>query len=83
MARAAHAAPRTYTPSGERPWRDELERYTYLFGIRYEQGLPLVSEDAAWMTAFEETPIYERNFKRRFDALRELYERRGGRAATA
>lgn len=35
------------------------------------------------MTAFEETPIYERNFKRRFDALRELYERRGGRAATA
>lgn len=82
-ARAAHAAPLTYTPSGEKPWRDELERYTYLFGIRYEQGLPLVSEDAAWMTAFEETPIYERNFKRRFDALRELYERRGGRAATA
>lgn len=82
-ARAAQAARRAYTPSSEKAWRDELERYTYLFGIKHEQGIPLIPEDESWMTAFEGTPIYERNFKRRFDGLRELYERRGGRAATA
>lgn len=75
QARAAREAEQTpsYTPSMLKRWRDELERYDYLFKTKHEQGIELVPEDAAWMEALEQTPNYQRNMKRRYDQFLELY----------
>lgn len=77
---AMSAAP-SYTPSDLKRWKDSQERYGYLFGVRFEQGIELVAADAAWMEAYEATPEYERYLKRRYDGLRGLYERQRGQAA--
>ena len=66
----------TYIPSTFKRFRDEIERYAYLFGIRWEQGIELTPEDAAWMEQFETTPLYQRNLKGRYDAFREMYRAR-------
>lgn len=79
---ALDAAP-TYTASALKRFRDETERYAYLFGVRFEQGLELVPEDAAWMEQHENTANFQRNHKARFDALRGLYEHWGHSAQTA
>ncbi len=63
----------TYQPSNTMRFRDELARYQYLFTALHENRCTLTAEDAAWMARFEETPSYQRNFKRRFDALLEYY----------
>ncbi|MDD2966749.1 MAG: Mu transposase C-terminal domain-containing protein [Desulfovibrionaceae bacterium] len=75
QARAAREAAErpSYTPSMLKRWRDELERYDYLFKTKYEQGIELVLEDEAWMEALEQTPNYQRNMKRRYDQFLELY----------
>lgn len=81
QAREAMQAAPAYTPSDLKTWRDSQERYAYLFGVRFEQGLELVQADAAWMEAYEGTPEYERYLKGRYDAFRELYDRQRGNAA--
>ena len=80
QAREAMQAAPAYTPSDLKTWKDSPERYAYLFGVRFEQGLELVPADAAWMEAYEATPEYERYLRRRYDAFRELYNRQQGHA---
>ena len=77
---AMNAAP-SYVPSDLKRWKDSPERYAYLFGVRFEQGLELVPTDAAWMEAYEQTSDYERYLKRRFDALRGVYAKEHGNVA--
>ena len=63
----------TYTPSSLKRFRDMLDRYSYLFNVMYEQNLELVLEDMTWLTSFENTQEYIRNYKSRFDGLRDFY----------
>ena len=81
QAREAMSAAPAYTPSDLKRWKDAPERYAYLFGVHFEQGLELAPADAAWMEAYEGTPEYERYLKGRYDAFRELYDRQRGNAA--
>jgi len=76
QARAAMDASPRYTPSGLKRWKDSAERYAYLFGVKYEQGLELVTDDAAWMEVYEASPEFERYHKNRYASLRELFERK-------
>lgn len=63
-----------YKPSLLMRWRDEPERYAYLFEFKYEKGIELVDEDKAFMEEFEATPQFQRNFKCKYDLLMEYYE---------
>ena len=65
-----------YEPAITQRFKDEMAKYDYLFKVRYERSLDLVLQDAAWMEQFEESDTYLRYMKRRYDQLRELYERR-------
>lgn len=76
QARAELDAAPSYTPSDLMRWKDSQERYAYLFGVKFEQGLELVPADEAWMAAYEETPEFERYLKNRYTALREMYEQK-------
>lgn len=82
-ALAAMSSAPTYTPSAMKRFRDEAERYAYLFAVLHEQGIALVAEDAAWMEYFENTAEYQRNYKKRYDDFRQLYALRAERAASA
>ena len=75
---AMNAAP-AYTPSALKRWRDSQERYGYLFMVKFDQGIELDTEDAAWMEAYERTPEYERYLKKRYESLRAVYERERAR----
>ena len=77
QAREAMRAAPAYTPSDLLRWKDSQERYAYLFGVKFEQGLELVPADEAWTEAYEETPEFERYLKNRYAALREMYEQKG------
>ncbi|WP_027188202.1 Mu transposase C-terminal domain-containing protein [Desulfovibrio cuneatus] len=72
-----------YTPAAFKRFKDELEKYDYLFRIAHESNIPLVAQDAAWMQHFEGTQEYQRNYKRRYDQLLELYAFRTRQAAIA
>lgn len=74
QARAEMTAEPSYTPSDVMRWKDAQARYGYLFEVKFERGLELVPADAAWMEAYENTPEFERYMKRRYEALREMYE---------
>lgn len=76
QAREAMQAAPAYTPSDLLRWKDSQERYAYLFGVKFEQGLELVPADEAWTEAYEETPEFERYLKNRYAALREMYEQK-------
>ena len=73
--RAAREAAPSYTPSGLKRWRDAPERYADLFDVRWRDGIALVPADQAWMGAWERSDEYQRYHKRRFEALRGLYDR--------
>ena len=62
-----------YAPAALMRFKDELEKYEYLFHAMHEQGVELVPQDAAWMAAFEESAVFQRNYKRRYDDRLELY----------
>lgn len=64
----------TYMPSSQKYFGSEYERYNYLFTILYEQKIELIPEDIAYMNYFENLPSYQRNFKKRFEDLRGVYE---------
>lgn len=73
-----------YEPSLTKTWRDQLQRYDYLWKIRFEQGIELIPEDAAFMDVFESSPEYQRNHKVRYDSLLELQQfRQNNQAQTA
>lgn len=61
-----------YQPSMLRRWPDEPSRYAYLWAIRFEQEVELVPEDAAFMDAFEQTSLYQNNYKTLYDTKLEL-----------
>lgn len=81
--RAVLEAVPTYTPSALKRFKDEAERYAYLFSVHFEQGISLLTEDNVWMQTHETTANFQRNFKARYDALRDLYEHWGDTAQTA
>ena len=80
QARTALDAP-TYTPSSLKRFPDEAARYEYIFKAKYEQGVELVPDDAAYMGVFEQSQMFQRNYKARFDAMLELYHFRQERQA--
>lgn len=80
QARAALDAP-AYTPSSLQRFPDEAARYEYIFKAKYEQGVELVADDAAYMEVFEQSQMFQRNYKARFDAMLELYHFRQERQA--
>jgi putative transposase len=53
-------------------FKDELERYEYLFQLSYRDGVQLLPEDEDWMTRFEQTPTYQ-TVSRRYDGLKATY----------
>lgn len=61
-----------YQPSMLRRWPDEPSRYAYLWEIRFDQEVELVPEDAAFMDAFEQTSLYQNNYKALYDMKLEL-----------
>ena len=80
-ARQEMVSSQGYEPSFTRRFRDEKERYEYLFALRYERKIELVPQDTAWMEAFEKTPTFIRNFKAQYDARLEIIAIREERAA--
>ena len=80
-ARQEMVSSQGYEPSFTRRFRDEKERYEYLFALRYERKIKLVPQDTAWMEAFEKTPTFIRNFKAQYDARLEIIAIREERAA--
>ncbi len=52
-----------YEPSMTMRFADEPARYDYLFKALYEKGAELVPEDKAFMAAFEQSEVYQRNWK--------------------
>lgn len=63
-----------YTPSAMMRFPDEIQRYDYLFKLVHEQGVTLIPQDQIWKEAFEQTPVFQRNLKRRYDQLLQLHE---------
>ena len=63
----------TYKPATLMRFKDELAKYEYLFTQKHQHGEELVADDAAWMAVFEETPTFQRNYKRRYDMLLEVF----------
>ena len=74
QARAELDAP-TYEPSIFKRFPDEPARYDYLFTALHERGAELVPEDAAFMAAFEESSVYQRNWKARYEMRLECLNR--------
>lgn len=62
-----------YIPSYEKVWRDELERYHYLFCVQHENCVQLTKIDEDWKNGFEKRPEYKRNYARRYEQLRQLF----------
>ena len=79
--REAMSAAPTYTPADLKRWKDSPEKYNYLFDVKWQQGVELVQADAAWMEAYEQTDEFNRYLKRRYDALRGLYDHQRANAA--
>jgi putative transposase len=63
----------TYKPAALMRFKDELAKYEYLFTQKHQHGAELVADDEAWMAVFEATPNFERNCKRRYDMLLEVF----------
>lgn len=82
QARAELDAP-GYEPSIFKRFPDEPARYDYLFTALHERGADLVPEDAAFMEYFENTPQFQRNFKKLYEDRLELLHFRQGNIATA
>lgn len=80
----AEGETRLYEPSLLKRWRDEAERYDYLWKAIHEHGAELVPEDSAFMEAFEGTQQFQRNYRQKYDSLLELMSfRQSQQAATA
>lgn len=73
----------SYEPSIFKRFPDEPARYDYLFTALHERGAELVPEDAAFMNYFENTPQFQRNFKKLYEDKLELLHFRQGTIATA
>lgn len=61
-----------YTPSNLMRFKDSLARYAYLFEIKYEKNINLTVEDSSWMEQFENSSEYQRNYKNRYETLKEF-----------
>lgn len=68
-----NSAKNNYTPSVFKRFKDELEKYDYLFIAKYEKGAELVFQDEVWMQGFESTDNFKRNYARRYEQLLQLY----------
>lgn len=61
-----------YTSSNLIRFKDSLARYAYLFEIKYEKNINLTVEDSSWMEQFENSSEYQRNYKNRYETLKEF-----------
>ena len=62
-----------YTPAALMRFKDELEKYNYLFQALHEENAELVPQDAAWMENFECTAVYQKHYKGRYEDRLQLY----------
>ena len=69
-----------YEPSMTMRFADEPARYDYLFKALYEKGAELVPEDKAFMAAFEQSEVYQRNWKDMYELKLEYLRGQIGRA---
>jgi putative transposase len=60
----------------KRDLKNEMDKYKYLFHIRYEQNIELVPQDAAWMNVYEKSREYETYCKRHYETLKEVFRKR-------
>lgn len=70
-----------YQPSLFRHWPDEAARYEYLWTALYGHSADLVTEDAAFMEAFEQTRVFQTNYKSLYESKLELMNFRKGHCA--
>ncbi|MDR1398125.1 MAG: Mu transposase C-terminal domain-containing protein [Desulfarculales bacterium] len=63
----------SYKPGALCRFKDGLEKYEYLFRIRFEREIELVTEDQTWFEAFQNTPEFAKHYQRRFDQMREVF----------
>lgn len=61
-----------YTPSNLMRFKDSLAWYAYLFETKYEKNINLTVEDSSWMEQFENSSEYQRNYKNRYETLKEF-----------
>lgn len=74
-------AARDYTPPAELPHIiSELDKYEYLFGLAYRDGLTLREPDREFMAAYEAGQEYREVAQARFEGLARLYARRRAKA---
>ena len=71
----------SYVPSLMKHWADEPARYEYLWTALYEHSADLVAEDAAFMEAFEQTRVFQTNYKSLYESKLELMNFRKGQCA--
>jgi putative transposase len=80
-AREAKADAPAYTPPAQcQDITTELEKYEYLFGVKYRQGLPLREADREWMEQYEATDEFQEIAANRYERLRRFYERKVAQA---
>ena len=67
--------PEPEIPEIERPkWiGTEYDRYEWAFRALHQSGARLSEEDVAFMRYFETTPEYKKNYRQRYEDLKELY----------
>ena len=65
-----------YTPSHEKRFKDETERYHYLFLTVHESEISLDERDQDWMGKYEQSEFYLKYLKRRYDQFMFLFESR-------
>ena len=65
-----------YTPSHQKRFKDEIERYHYLFLTANEDEISLDERDHEWMEKFEQSEFYHKHLKRRYEQFLFLFESR-------
>ncbi len=70
-----------YAPSWKKRFRDEMERYEYLFFVIHEEGQQLDEKDAIWASKYEKSTFFQDHLKPRYDQLLELFEFRKSASA--
>ena len=70
----AESDPNYYEPAFTKRFMKEAAKYDYLFKVKHEKGIELVTEDEAWMQAYEASPEYERYHRKRYGEMKEYFD---------
>ena len=72
------AAPAYIPPAEKSDIITELEKYEYLFGLLYREGMTLREADSEWMEYYESTEEYQETAAPLFERRKQLYVRVNG-----